>query len=243
MNGDFRNGYSRKESTRDVYIILHLLRKKTPFAYARFNDGEMIAIVNRRGIIARGDQVITPQLADGLTLSLLHEQENYWKGLICGSCFPDLHPMALKLVGNYPYLLSAVALVNRNWRTFILECPKYLQDRNIVWIGGEDQNTDNLSACPGIKIQKAFRFKNKNTWDCYGDLKDLASEFHEGDLVFISLGPVSRILAQQWFSLLPRTTFIDIGSVFDPFTRDVWHPYHRGWHTGFNAERRCPSCN
>ena len=243
LNGSFMNGYSKDESNQEVHKILNLLKENTPFAYSRFNDGEMIAIVNRSGIIARGAQQITPQLADKLTMSLLYEQENYWKGLICKSCFPDLHPMAMKLVGNYPYLTSAVALVNRNWRTFLIECRQHLQDRKIIWIGGEDQNTDNLNTFLGISISKTYRYCNQNTWDLYDQIKMLIGEFEPGNVVFISLGPVSRILAQEWFAIMPQTTFIDIGSVFDPFTRNVWHPYHRGWHNGFNAEKRCTICN
>ena len=188
LDGAFRNNYSAWESNDEVHKILNLLKENTPFAYSRFNDGEMIAIVNRSGIIARGAQQITPQLADKLTMSLLYEQENYWKGLICKSCFPDLHPMAMKLVGNYPYLTSAVALVNRNWRTFLIECRQHLQDRKIIWIGGEDQNTDNLNTFLGISISKTYRYCNQNTWDLYDQIKMLIGEFEPGKCGFHKFG-------------------------------------------------------
>ena len=243
LNGHFINGYDPSESGEDVWKILNLLAGKVPFAYARFNDGEMIAIVERRGVVSRGDQTVTPQLADKLTFSFLHRQRNYWKGVVCQSCYPNLFPISMKLLGNYPFVTTAVALVNRNWRTFLLECRQHLKKRRLLWIGGEDQNTNNLKLHLNISVSKTYRFPNKNTWDHYDRIKQLIAEFQAGDVVFISLGPIARVLAQEWFSIMPQATFIDIGSVFDPFTRNVWHPYQRGWHNGFNIQKRCPMCN
>ena len=64
------------------------------------------------------------------------------------------------------------------------------------------------------------------------------------DIIMISSGPTARVLSKEFFEIDPTRTYIDIGSTFDPFTRNVWHNCHKGWlETGFNKTKRCIKCN
>jgi len=231
------SGYDNKYKT-----FIDLLNNSIPFSYNRFNDGEMSGIDKIGSIAARGDQTITKELHLKLIEAIKHKQDNYYIGIPCDICYPKYNKLAKDLIGSYQYITSAVCLTNRNWGKFITEIPTALK-KPIIWISGEDQNLDFLKNNMGIEIKNHYKFKNKNTWEEYNNIFDLHKNFNEGDIVFISLGPTARILVYEWFKLLPKTSFIDIGSIFDPFTRDVYHKCHLGWENGFNLVRKCLTCN
>lgn len=220
------------------------LSNNIPFGFARFNDGEMGGIDRVGSIAARGDQQVNEDLSNSLKESLCHKQKNYYVGIPCSLCYPHLNKLALQLVGEYEYLTSAVLLTNRNWKHFIETFPTAVRDRRLLWVGGEDQNTDNLEKL-GIKIEKKGLIPRKNSWKYYEHVfKTFPKVFEPNDVVCVSLGPTARVLVQKWFEQMPNITFIDIGSNFDPFTRNVWHNCHKGWdETGFNLTKRCEECN
>ncbi len=229
----------------DMNWFFKNLENNIPFAFARFNDGEMIGVKQAHTVVARGDQYVDETLKQALTAALQHKQENYYVGIPCSLCYPELNKLALSIVGeDYEYLTRAVITTNRNWKTFIDLFPKTMADRRMIWIGGKDQNTDPLIEM-GLNIIKTIKVPNKNSWNYYKALKHKVPQFFEsGDIVAISLGPTARVLVKEWFEEYPDITFIDIGSNMDPFTRNVRHNCHKGWEeTGFNIGKRCEECN
>ena len=96
----------------------------------------------------------------------------------------------------------------------------------------------------GLNIKDRFDVPQINAWELYDKIKDGYSQFDEGDVVAFSCGPLSRILIKEWFEKRPDVTFVGVGSVFDPFTRNVWHACHRGWTSRGRCEtRECSVCN
>ena len=122
--------------------------------------------------------------------------------------------------------------------------PPALKGKRLVWIGGSDQNVDNLEEL-GIKVDQKGLIPNKNSWKFYEHVRDtFPKSFQTGDVVALSLGPTARVLVKEWFEERPDVTFIDVGSNFDPYTRNVSHNCHKGWEeTGFNLTQRCEECN
>jgi hypothetical protein len=228
----------------EVDWFLENLERKNPFSYARFNDGEMIAINQVGSVVARGDQVVDTGLSDALRESLAYRQHNYYVGIPCSQCYPELNRIARSIVGDYEHVTSAVATTNRNWKRFVEEFPRLMSDRRMLWVGGDDQSIEPLKDM-GLNVVRFARVPRRNSWDYYRDLKSaLPQYFQEGDFVGISLGPTARVLARHWFEEYPDITFVDMGSNFDPFTRNVRHNCHKGWdETGFNLTKPCMECN
>jgi len=220
------------------------LRDRTPFGYARFNDGEMMAVDKIGAVVARGDQVVDESLNKALTEALTHKQENYYIGIPCSLCYPHLAKLATELVGEYKYLTRAVVTTNRNWKTFMDTFPSAMEGRRLVWVAGNDQNPDAIRDL-GINVGKTALIPRVNSWNFYEKIKDMVPQYFEpGDVVGISLGPSARVLVRQWFEEYSELTFIDMGSNLDPITRNVWHNCHKGWEeTGFNLTKRCKECN
>lgn len=225
--------------------FLENLSDGTPFALARFNDGEMMGIRSPGCVVARGDQPVGSSLCIALGEAIQHQQKNYWVGLPCGLCFPEHRALANDFVdADYDYLTHAVVLTNRNWERCVGEFPFAIKERPVYWISGDDQDVSKLK----FSIKKSYALPSQDSWSHYESKEayylNLADEFEEGSVVMISCGPLSRVLVKKWFEKHPNITFIDIGSTFDPFTRNVWHNCHKGWkETGFNLTQRCSECN
>jgi len=220
------------------------LKNNVPFGFARFNDGEMMGVTSVGSMVARGDQYVNESLSNALTDALTHKQLNYYVGIPCSLCYPILNQAAIDMTGEYKYLTSAVITTNKNWKYFIDNFPAAVKDKRLIWIGGNDQNVDNLLEL-NITVDKKALIPRKDSWKYYDHmLKTFPETFKKGDVVAISLGPTARVLVKEWFKQYPDITFLDVGSNFDPYTRNVWHNCHKGWEeTGFNLTSPCEECN
>ena len=240
---------ARETGDEQVELILNHFKNKTPFAYVRFNDGEMMGIERIGAVAARGDQPINETLHEKLVEGIQHVQKNYYVGLPCADCYPTYSELGLSLVKQpKEYQMGAVVMTNRNWVRFVVEFPKAVVGQNILWISGADQNLSYLTNDLGLNIIGHQKYPSKDTWTHYDVIEHQYLEFlenHENiDIIMVSLGPTARVFCKEMFEKDPTRTYIDIGSTFDPFTRSVWHNCHKGWlETGFNYTKRCKICN
>jgi len=224
-------------------FVIDNLKSKTPFAYGRFNDGEMMGIIQQGSVVARGDQIIDQSLHLALRDAITHKQKNYYIGIPCEKCYPKYNRVANNLIGDYDFKVSAVALTNRNWARFISEISEVMPGKNVRYVSGHDQDLSFIRKHLNFNVMDHIKLNSKNSWASVSKILGYISEIKDGDIVFISLGPTARVLVKEWFKIKPNATFIDIGSVLDPFTRDVWHNCHKGWGYGFNLTNRCETCN
>ena len=221
--------------------LIDNLKNNTPFALGRFNDGEMLGIWQAGTVVARGDQLVSMELRDKLTQALVHMQPEYWVGLPCSKCFPEHSNLAKSLVNpQYPHQTHAVVFTNRNWKRFVEEFPNHINKRNIYWVGGDDQDVTWLP----FDVTEQYKVPKQDAWSEYENTFSLVDGFAEGSIVLVTCGPMARVLVKEWYEKRPDLTIIDIGSTFDPFTRNVWHNSHKGWEeTGFNLTAKCEECN
>lgn len=221
-----------------IHTILENLKNGIPQALSRYNDGELQGIVQTGCTVARGDQVVPQDLSDALREAIAYEQKNYWVGIPCAYCATKKwYKHAIKLVRpDYEYITCAVVTTNRNWKLVVEELPKVLNNKVVHWVSGGDQNLERLQEKTGITTRTHLVVPSKNAWSVYDKLKDAGQSF-KSDIVILSCGPLSRVLARQWFEQNPEGTFLDVGSCFDPFTRNVWHSCHRG------TLSKCKGCN
>jgi hypothetical protein len=222
-------------------FIIKMLNNNEHFCFVRFNDGEMMGIEKVGARVARKDQVVNQELQSKLIEAIQHRQHNYWIGKPCGKCFPK-HKETFDTFVNpdYRYLTHAVILCNNgHWKPFVNEYVEALENKYVYWISGNDQNIDLVKENfnPKFHVEEHFKVPRKNGWSAYHDIKDMYVDLKPNSIVNLSCGPMSRVLAYEWFKERPDCTFIDIGSVFDPFTRNVWHKCHKGKLT------YCAECN
>lgn len=219
--------------------ILDNLRNNIPQALVRMNDGEAQAIVQPGCTVARGDQHIPQDLSDALREAIQHEQENYWIGLPCEVCATGkwYHKIKHLVRPDYEYLTKAVVTTNHNWKLFVEEFPKAAKNKTVYWVGSTNHDLNKLTNKLGINIKRWITTPSRNAWSEIETLELGYEEFNSGDIVLLSCGPTSRILVKRWFEKRPDCTFLDVGSAFDPWTRNVWHSCHKG------TLEPCKGCN
>ncbi len=148
--------------------------------------------------------------------------------------------IAARLVkSDYPYLTSAVVLTNRNWSRVTTELPNLLRGRKSIWVTGKDQKLSELEN-HGFDIddfvwQHSVPFKD--AWSARVNAYEATVQAPEGSVIMLSCGPLSRVLAHRVFQERPDLTVLDIGSLLDCWTRDVWLRCHDG------SLPPCPECN
>lgn len=221
--------------------LLNLTRDRIPWALARFNDGEIkaMAVANVGEKTARDDQEIDHMLVDRLNWAIRQRQENLWVGLPCSVCWPRERTIAEASIGKeYLYRTLAVVQTNRNWQEWIYRFAEVIKGREVTWVSGEDQNLLALNKKTGIVIKDQWRLPITDVWQKeYSELRERSGEFSQDEVVVLSCGPMATVLAVEWFQKRPDCTFVDMGSTFDPFTRDVWHRCHT------QNLPRCLGCN
>lgn len=204
--------------------LLRLTREGIPWALARFNDGEMTAIVKRSGTISRGAQEVTEDLADALEAALKYRRHNYWIGLPCATCWKRHRQEAVKRCSPkwYPHTTLAVVLTNRNHQRWQEEFPEAVKGRRIIWIGGVRQDflklpfAADIEAFLGLSETDAFIGWAGTEWETVQVRHD--HPIAEGSVVMCSCGPLGRVIAHRWFEARPDLTIIDVGSIYDPVT-------------------------
>lgn len=217
--------------------ILDLAERGIPQALARFNDGEVGIMFNKDFTAARGDQKGSVELQVALLDSIRHEQENYWKGYPCPVCMKKQRTQLQEaglINSEYKWNTMAVVNTNRNWKYFIEQLPAALKGKQVIWVSGEDQNISKLN----FNFVAQIKLPLKNAWRFFGFAMDMCLKKAEPHRVFIiSCGPTARVLVKNLFQVRSDCTFLDLGSTFDPFTRDVWHKCHTG------ELKPCEGCN
>ena len=223
--------------------ILKLLKEKKNFALTRFGDGELLGIQHVGLTVARGTQTISPALSELLKAAICHEQENYWKGIPCRTCWPQHRFVADQLVRpGYPWRTTAVVLTNRNWERVIDEVPPLLEGRTVYWVGGKSHKPENLKEI-GIKISSHLKVPDQDAFASFEEILPLVRGLTAKSVVLLSCGPLSRVLAHQWFMFRQDITFLPVGDVFSPWIKEVYLRCHHS-HFPDKVEKHphCPEC-
>lgn len=213
--------------------LASLLRARTPFAFSKLNDGEMNLIVRNNVSVSRGAQEFDDSLANVLLEALCHKQQNYFVGIPCDKCYPELHYKAKELNANASMLANT--LINDNFTNTLELLQNELQDRRVVFICNEEAKTDNLPK--SIRPYMIIKVPSRNGWSAYNKLQSLYKSCTGGDVVLFCCGPLGRALVYKWYSEMPSLTCIELGSFFDPWTNNRMYSYHSA------TLRHCSSCN
>ena len=100
----------------DVYTnrLLGLLEEQKAFSFAHYNDGEMTFIKNHlNGMehnewFGRKQQQYNPELGQRLYEAITIKKENYFIGVPCSTCHPNLRAEAEKIIGENEFKIPAM---------------------------------------------------------------------------------------------------------------------------------------
>lgn len=230
-----------KSFESDFYKLVDLLKARTPFAFNRFSDGELVILKNQElalsdNLIQVGNKIWSGPYVkedfkhfdpaqhgfykDRLIDSFLHQQKNYFKGISCRCCVGEADLKwqfdLLKQDKNDPFLTWSNLLVNGNYPKFIDEMFPLFSNYKTVFICNEKAN---LSPLPFVV--KDFRVGYNAMINDYGVIAKIAewirSENISGHLFLFSASSFSKMAIHQLFKEFPNNTYIDVGTTLNAF--------------------------
>ena len=216
-------------------IFLYLLRRKIPFAYAHFNDGEMTMMMDHTVSPLSLEQKASRELSTKLVKAFTHKQMNYFPGSPCSLCYPKLHTHANELRSHANVSWHALSFHHTKtvyFRPFI----ESLRNQKLHWIINERHNLARMKEF-GLDVSNTLMVPRINAFDAYADIHYAHDTFEDGSIVFLLCGCLGRVLAQEWFHLRPNVTFLCLGSYFDSHILQKPHLYDH-----INHHDHCDEC-
>ena len=218
---------------KDFETFQNMLEKKVNFSFIKMNDVEINCIKNK-SILSRGyqdyDEELASELQNALTYGNNNYVKNYFVGIPCKVCYPNLNEYALKNVKN---AVNANLLINFNFNKTYSMLNEVLKDRNIVFVCNENADVSKLPFNPKIVLTVPER----NSWNMYHDYKSYYENLCENTIALFCCGPLGRVLAYEWYKNNKNITCLELGSFYDPWTLGKVYMYHSG------ILRECPECN
>lgn len=213
-----------------LHEITSRIRSAKKFSFARFNDGEIGAILGVFNEISRGDETVSREMKTVLRRSLSTASGEIVVGLPCSTCYPRFAKAAKRLVPQDVRTCLATSIQNETFATAQNEIVKSLAEShspNIVWFGSYRQNIGNVEALIQRSV-KHYPLPAQQAFDeamaTWGRTRSMLSQGNA--ILLLSCGPAARAIAVDAARRRENIVAIDIGSLFDPITQDISHRYH-----------------
>jgi len=186
---------------------------QVPFAFSRWGDGEWYTVDKRKGQNCDGN-IYYPDLGDELLKIVSVKQEYYMAKQQDGPCF------SLAKNFNQDWILGCV-LHEASQRGELHKIFKVLQSVIVVYIGNSS-----LKALPFIN--KFIEIPPNNVWLNRDHVMDqIRQTFSDQHQVYcFSAGMCSNVFIHKLWLENPKNTYIDVGSVFDPYVGRKTRDYH-----------------
>lgn len=211
--------------------ILHRIEQNQRISFARFNDGEIGAILGDLSDTSRGKQHVTPQLVKRLSEALKYRDKDYFIGIPCPECYPNYYKFTKRELGDYENQILAVSISNSHYNTFKSELLELLKDKNVAIIA------EKRFYLPLNNVH--FYFAERENAD--NDVDKLINSMGEHDYYILTIGAASRYLAMKLHQ--KGENALDLGSIFDPEKGKNLLKAHNWPYKYKNAQKHCPICN
>tara|TARA_B110000495_G_scaffold64587_1_gene54943 strand:+ start:1934 stop:2632 length:699 start_codon:yes stop_codon:yes gene_type:complete len=212
----------------DKFKFKTLLKKKTPFSYNRFNDGEWQIISNisktfRREYSFKRHVPSHQSFRKQLESALKHQGDSYYVGMVDkrikhGTYYTEMIQSANQPTRN---TTSAVLFTNENYKFYMNNIyPIYTLYTNIVMICNPEVNIKKLSFSKNVKY--VVNTPPPNAWEklpgIQSQLDSIIDTIPSHTLFLFSAGPISKVLIKNSYIKNDTHTYIDVGSLHDLIT-------------------------
>ena len=207
----------------DLIKFQNKLKRREPFAFSRYGDGELgilMGRLNRYPEFKYNPEDPTDSIVrERLLASFRYKSERYYVGISCPECIgEEKFEWAKRTSGqDDAHLTWATLFVNSNYGCYRHEVVPIFEEYDVVLVCKRPATLQNLP----FSVCKDFRV-GSNAWkDDYNLVEEIVGyvkqENIKGSLFLLCAGPFSCILAHQLHRLSQENTYLDIGSTLDPF--------------------------
>jgi len=195
--------------------VIQKIKNKTPFAFSRWGDGEFLTVNGSVGQNCDGN-VYYKDLGDSLK-SILNVRQEYYMGI--QTLIPDTVKEGKKYNQNW---CDSDVFHKASMKGILNEFINVLKDTEVVYIGNE--KLSKLSF-----INQFIEIPYNNVWlkkDLI--LSEIIDTFSENYKVYcLSAGMAANIFVDKLWKRDKTNTYIDVGSVFDPYVGRITRTYHK----------------
>lgn len=231
-----------------------LIESGKPFTFTRWGDGEILimdgqkvgtdSLVHQNGewnSLSGGETKLGKALWDAFN----DQAPEKHLGLCCRCCNPDyfyhyllpkatkspVAPVSLFIQANYRHFLPWLSSLDSKGIQVSLVANHMAGSR----LNNYPFKINNFHPTPDNCIEV---FEQKGD-ELIEGVRNFAKTFN-GQLVFVSSGPLSEIYINEMWKANPTNQYIDVGSALDQFTKDgkVTRPYQDPRHPHFNVQCR-----
>jgi len=207
----------------DLINLYEKLKRREPFAFSRFGDGELRILMGQinRYPEFRYDPVDPDYafLRERLLESFCYQNETYYVGISCPKCVGEDRFLWAKQHSGQPerHLTWATLFVNSNYSYYRNYVVRAFAEYRIFLVC---HRLASLEALP-FPVARDFRIEY-NAWRTNFSVADqiaerITRENIAGALFLFCAGPLANILAHKLHAQSKQNTYLDIGSTLDPF--------------------------
>lgn len=224
--------------------FINKLTKKEPFCFVRLNDGEVNAIIDESSVISRGADISCKKMKEALSNIVYNTEhpDNLYIGVPCIYCYETLNKFIVEELKSKKSksfmennIIDANILINNNYNSTLKILLNNLGDCEVHVIISDDASASRLIEI-GLNIVKTTTVPSRHAFK--NKYQELSKLIPEENIVLLALcGPLGRVLCYEYYCKQPKSTFIDLGSFFDPITRNISYLYHT------NNHKHCENCS
>ena len=207
-----------KTFKEDLFIILDLLKSKTPFSFSKYADGEYAILVNQRitncdnwTFIPEQHQKYQKELLD----SFRFNEDGYYVGISCPCCVPTMHVnwMRENVGVNENNLTWANIFVNGNYENFKKYFILEFKNHKVILVANENAKINTLP----FNIEEHIKVTGTAWVDNFNLVEELPNRNDSGKLYLFCAGPLGNMLAAKMWKYNKNNTYLDIGSTLNPW--------------------------
>lgn len=210
---------------KDFILINYYLKEKQPFSFSRFGDGEWNAVFDKKGHNC-DKHPYYPDMNRALrqVLKTYKNQSNYFLGLQRYSRKKKWKEIQKFLGKNKIKWSNADCLHDASQGGDLIKFFKVLKTRTVVLVGP--------GYLEGFKPKDFFiQVPDKNCWlekdRIVEDVKQVLEDSHEDMVVLFVASMPANVMVDELYKIHgDKHTFIDVGSVLDPYAGVVTRGYH-----------------
>ena len=208
-----------EEWYKDYTLIIEDLKNKKPFAFSRWGDGEWLNIKKHPGENCDGNKYYH-DLGDNLR-QIVEVKQDYYMG---AQSYKNNANVLRSDYHKYPHQewINADVFHKASMRVVLGEFVDILKKEKVFYIGNNDLKKLNF-------IDNFLSIPQKNVWK-FKDrvmelIKDNVTKDHK--IFLFSAGMAANVFIHELWEYDKNNTYIDVGSVFDPYVDKFTRGYHK----------------
>jgi hypothetical protein len=193
-------------------LFCNKIKNKEPFAFSRWGDGEWLNVAQTEGKNCDGN-IYYPDLGEALKQIVLEKQSYYLGKQNCDNLFTQ--------AGSFNQdWIPAEVFHRASGKDSLQLLFDALMEIRVVYIG-------NIDLKPLPFINEFIEIPPNNVWLIRDSVEEqIVKTMTEPTVYLFSAGMATNVFIHNLWSKFPEHSYIDVGSVFDPYVGKRTRRYH-----------------